>query len=303
MIRYPLIEARFQRTAWCATPEIITAVYRAFRRPQGVEGVPSAQAVNGKARSKAYKVSNDARTVLAGSGSLVTMAPNADMNDKKCVAVIPVFGVIGKYLSLSESLCGGFDLNEFEEELQEAANDPTVSDIVLHFGTPGGTITGVSEVAQLISQVCQKKSVYAFTDSEVCSAGYWMASACTGIFCSDFATIGSIGVYLAWIDEAKAMEDEGLELKLFKDGTFKACTLPGQLTAEAGQLLQAEVEAIGSAFRSQVRTSRSAATGVTVSDDTMQGQTFLGRDAVSLGLADGTYRCINDLLLDILSQP
>lgn len=294
MIRYPLIEARFQSTPWCATPAIIASVFRAFQRSS--DGIPSAVQGIDPALPAPTRVSG-----AASSGTL-SVQPLGTSTEERAVAVIPVFGVIGKYLSTMESMCGGFDLVSFERTLRAAANDKSISDIVLHFGTPGGSVHGVPEAASLIAQVGQHKAVYGFTDQQMCSAGMWLGSACTSLFCSDFASVGSVGVYLAWIDESKAMEAEGLELKLFKDGTFKASTLPGQLTTEAGQLLQAEVDAIGSAFRDFVRSSRASASGATVSDETMQGQTHLGRDAVSLGLVDGNCLSINDLLLDILSQ-
>lgn len=295
MIRYPLIEAKLQGTAWCATPKIMRAMFTAIRNPRpDAKSLADAVGGNSDERPQARKVFG-----ARGAISVVSLSEPAP---EGAVAVIPVHGIVAKYLSGMEASCGGFDLQAFERQLEQAAADASVTDIVLHINSPGGTITGVSEASQLISQVNATKPVFAFTDSEMCSAAYWLGVSGSGVFCSDLASIGSIGVYLAWIDESQAMEDAGLKLMLFKDGTLKASTLPGQLTDEAGQLLQAEVESIGATFRQAVRDGRKASSDATVSDETMQGQVFLGRDAVKVGLADGLYRSLNDLILNILSN-
>ena len=294
MIRWPLIAAELQRP-WCATPAVIEAIGKAVRRKAGIDsGSTEASSAKSAPRPSASKVS-------AANGAMTTVSLQEE-SAEKAVAVIPVFGVIGKYLSYLETECGGFDLCGLERNLRRAEADPAVTHIVLHISSPGGTITGTAEAAQLIAQVNQTKPVFAYTDSQMCSAAYWLGCSGSAVFASEFATVGSIGVYLAWIDESKAMENEGLELKLFRDGTFKASTLPGQLTEEAGKMLQDEVDAIGSAFRSHVTASRKASSDTTVSVETMQGQTFFGQKAIDAGLVDGNYRSLHDLLLDILNQ-
>lgn len=293
MIRYHMIEAALRRTPWCATETTIQAIAKAVRRSPGIDSA--------RVSTEHPKTLPQACKMLAASGRLSTVGL-ADPSPEKCVAVIPVFGVIGKYLSWMESDCGGLDLVGFEKMLRQAEADSSVTDIVLHVGSPGGTITGVPEAAKLITQVNQTKPVFAYSDSEMCSAAYWLGCSGSGVFCSESATLGSIGVYLAWIDDSKAMETEGLELKLFKDGTFKASTLPGQLTEEAGNMLQAEVESIGAAFRAHVAGSRNASSGATVSVETMQGQTFRGQNAVEVGLADAVYRSLNDVVLELLTN-
>lgn len=294
MIRWPLIAAELQRP-WCATPAVIEAIGKSVRRKSGIDSGDTQSATGSEAKLPS------ANKFLAANGGLAKVALQEESSGQ-AVAVIPVFGVIGKYLSLTESECGGYDLTRLERHLRIAEADPQVSHIVLHISSPGGTITGTAEAAQLIAQVNATKPVYAYTDSQMCSAAYWLGCSGSAVFASDFATVGSIGVYLAWVDESKAMENDGLELKLFRDGTFKASTLPGQLTTEAAQMLQDEVNAIGAAFRAHVSASRKASSDATVSVDTMQGQTFFGKAALDAQLVDANYTSLHDLLLDILNQ-
>lgn len=293
MIRYPLIESCLQRSVWCASPDVAHAIWQALRRARPVATTLPADAIGNAARPTASRVS-------LASGGLATVSlsePSAELS----VAVIPVHGIIGKYMSEMEMDCGGgYDLQAFERSIQKAAADPSIGSIVLHINSPGGVITGVSEAAQLVAQINDSiKPVYAYTDSDMCSAAYWLGASGAGVFCSEMASVASIGVYLAWIDDSEAMAEAGFKLMLFRDGDLKAATLPGQLSDEAGQLLQDEVVAIGTAFRTWVR-ERRAANDAQVPDSAMRGQAMLGSEALKVGLVDGHYRSLNDLLLDIL---
>lgn len=295
-LRYPLIEARLQRTVWAATPDLIQTVARAVRRAQGgALGLVAGETLRAESESM--------QRVVAASGGGRVMRVDAPQPDQQATAVIPVFGVMGKYLSSMEADCGdGYDLRTLERNLRAVAVDPSIAAIVLHIHSPGGSVTGVPEIAQLVAEISATKPVYAYTDSEMCSAAYWIGSACRAVFASPMASVASIGCYLAWIDESVAMEAAGLKLILIKDGDYKGATLPGQLTEEAGALLLAEVKAYGGAFRSDVSQWRKAASGIDVPESAMQGQVILARDAVALGLVDGLYRSLDDLLLDITTN-
>lgn len=299
-MRFPLILGHLMSRPWAMRPDSMQAIASILHRaefggradlspltPSGESGMVDKRATTWFHRSTkgATYSYQDRRSQLAPEPS---------------VAVIPMHGVISKYLDRGN--CEpGFDLLDFDRDLAAAANDANVTEIVIHEHSPGGSCTGVAETARRIAHVADNiKPVYMYTDSDACSAAYWTGASCTNVFSSEMACIGSIGVYLAWIDQAKWLEAQGFELKLFKAGTFKAATLPGQLTDEAGQLLQNEVDAIAQSFYAWVRERRSKA-GATVEDGTMQGQTFLGRDAINVGLVDGLYNGISDLLNDLLT--
>lgn len=300
-MRFPLILGHLMSRPWAMRPDSMHAIATILHRaelgeranlspltPSGETGI-----VDKRATRWYHKSSKGQTSTLQQARGQIAPEPS--------VAVIPMHGIISKYLD-RENCEPGFDLLDFDRDLSAAANDPNVTEIVMHVHSPGGSCTGVAETAKRIAHVTDKiKPVYMYTDSDACSAAYWDGVACTNIFASEMACIGSIGVYLAWIDQAKWLDAQGYELKLFKAGTFKAATLPGQLTDEAGQLLQNEVDSIAQSFYGWVRERRAKA-GVTVEDGTMQGQTFLGRDAMNVGLVDGLYNGIDDLLNDLLNS-
>jgi len=202
------------------------------------------------------------------------------------VAIVPVNGVIGKRLNMLEMMCGGADVDQLVAAVQKADSDPMVESILLDVNSPGGMVTGTPEAAAALGHI--EKPLYAFTDSQMCSAAYWLASAATsGIFVTGSSDVGSIGTYLAMIDSSRAYEMEGLKLELFKAGSLKAIGLEGKAFTDSERaFLQDGVDRANARFTSAVLANRLQATGRTISDATMQGQWFDGEQAVANGLAD-----------------
>lgn len=211
------------------------------------------------------------------------------------IAVIKVYGILGKHLSGLETACGGIDVDAIAAELDACAADPSVLAIVLDFDSPGGTVTGIPELAARIRATA--KPVYAFTSSQCCSAAYWLAASCRQVYCTPSSDVGSIGVYIALCDDSEWWKKEGYKLELIKAGKFKAMGISGQpLADEERALLQADVDRIYAMFAADIRVNRPG-----VADETMQGQTFMGAHAVAAGLAGETVPDINALLPRLLS--
>lgn len=205
--------------------------------------------------------------------------------------VICVDGIIGKHLSSLDTMCGGVDVDTVSAQLKDALEDGNCNQIVMYFNTPGGTVTGVPELAQLISQVNKVKQVFGFADSLCCSAGMWLASQCGTFYCSPSATVGSIGVYSLLLDESRALDKEGITVNAISAGKYKLSGASFRpLTDEEKAMFQADVDKTYSQFKAAVTTNRD------ISDDVMQGQTFDGEDAVDNNLADGTLNSLEDLL-------
>lgn len=200
------------------------------------------------------------------------------------VACVRLFGIIGKHLSSMESECGGCDIARVEENLKAALANPMVATVILHIDSPGGAVPGVPDFAAKIKQMQAEsgKSVWAFIDGQGCSAAYWIASACAGIACTTSSDVGSIGVYMALIDESQNWAEEGYKLVLIKAGEYKGAGMTGSvITPEQIALWQDDVNTIYAQFTGAVTAARPQ-----VTSDTMQGQTFYGERALSVGLVD-----------------
>lgn len=217
------------------------------------------------------------------------------VGDQGQIAVIPVFGIIGKHMSMMETMCGGYDVESLGESIEEALSYKEVKSILLHINSPGGTVTGVPEMAEVIARASTYKNIFAYTDGDMCSAAYWLGSQAHSVYASPSASVGSIGVYMAFLDETRAMENEGVKLELIKAGRLKGMGLPGNpLSEEARAHLQAQVDEIYNEFTGAVKSRRPS-----VNDDTMQGQAFSGRQALARGLVDRLVNNVSTLIQEI----
>lgn len=200
------------------------------------------------------------------------------------VAVIRVEGVIDKAMSDGDLDCyGGCDLNDVNNAISAAYDDPRVDTVCFYFNTPGGSAIGVAETAQRIASLRENHEVHAFFDVQCCSAGMWLASQADWIACAPSAIGGSIGVYMALLDQTKSLEMDGLKVNLIKSGRLKAMGASfKELTDEERQLLQKQCDDLYVEFKAAVTSFRK------VSDEAMQGQSFTGKEAAACNLVDET---------------
>lgn len=213
------------------------------------------------------------------------------------LALLTIDGVIGKHLSQLEMACGGVDLVEVDRALALLVDEPAVDTVVMAYNTPGGVGIGLGETAGRIRELAAAgKRVIAFADYQCCSAGYWLAAAADELFAAPSAQVGSIGTYIAALDDSRAWELEGLELKLFRDGQYKALGHEGKRwTAAEEEFLQAEVDRHGAKFKNWIRQRRG------LQDGDMQGQWFTAEDAPP-GVVDGLVRDLDELIEGLLAD-
>ena len=206
-------------------------------------------------------------------------------------SVINVSGVIGKKLGLIERFFGGVDVDDIAAQLELSVEDPSISTIVMAFDTPGGSVVGTPELANLIKEVSTKKRCIGFTDTLCASAGIWLASQCNAFYCSPSATVGSVGVYSIYIDQTRMLEDMGIKVNAISAGKYKLTGSPFKpMSDEERTMLQADVDKIYNEFKATVSSNKS------IADEDMQGQCFDGIVSVEKGFADGNVNNFNELL-------
>jgi signal peptide peptidase SppA len=203
------------------------------------------------------------------------------------VGIVSISGVLMKRPDLfARVLLGATDMDEIAAALIEARDRPDVQAVFLDLDSPGGTVNGTPELAALVADVSKAKYTYAFTDGEMCSAAYWVASQADAIYATPSARVGSIGVLLPMLDESKAFEQAGLKVELFAAGKFKSVGVPGvSLTEEQRAWLQADIDEIYGDFKAAV-----LARGRRITPDVMEGQCFSGRKASYNSLTSGVVQ-------------
>lgn len=206
------------------------------------------------------------------------------------IGILPVKGVIGKGIYPIEKLFGATDVDDLVGAVAQFESDPNVRGIFLDVDSPGGTVTGVPELATRIANLT-KPSV-AFTSSLAASAAYWIGSQTDQLLVTPSASVGSVGVYMPFLDASAAFAQRGLFVDVIKAGRYKGMGLPGtSLSEEDRALLQERVDQIHTLFKTTVRRKRAY-----VREDSMEGQVFFGTEAVSRNLATAAVSSMGEAL-------
>jgi len=235
-------------------------------------------------RERACFLSADGESVeieAASGKKLQTSSPGS-------VALIPVVGIVSHRMSLMSELSGpgGASVQSITAQLRQALDDGNCKAIVLDVDSPGGSVSGVMELADEIYNARKKKPITAVCNAMACSAAYWLASAAEELVCTPSGQCGSIGVYMLHQDESKALENDGIKITLIKAGKYKAEGNPAEpLSDEARAAFQSQVDDYYGMFVKAVAQNRGT-TQAKVRDGYGQGRSLLAASAVKAGLAD-----------------
>ena len=202
--------------------------------------------------------------------------------------VIPIAGVISKNLSPIEKMTGAVDVNDIADSIDEMCANPQVTRIAFQVSSPGGTVTGVEELANKVRNI--SKPTMAYSDTEMASAAYWISSAADKVVVSSSSSIGSIGVYLTIADMTEMAKAQGIKMVVLKAGKFKAAGVPGtSLSDDQVANLQAGVDEIHGDFKAAVLQTRKL-----VKAEDMEGQVFSGKQAAQRNLVTGLADSFNE---------
>lgn len=236
------------------------------------------------------------QTPAQEGNSVDAKQPSYELRDG--LATVRIHGTMLRQVSPRQkaisAICGVrlCSMEETAAALLQAAADPAAHTILLDIDSPGGTVNGTPELAQVVRTVAKDKHVYAFTAGQCCSAAYWVASQADVIYAAPSATVGSIGVILPVVDSSALYDRCGLKMEVFSAGKYKSTGMDGtSLTEEQRDRLTQQVNATWARFKQAVTRRRS------ISEADMEGQTFYGLDArehhlidacvLSLGVAQG----------------
>ncbi|WP_339779858.1 S49 family peptidase [uncultured Marinobacter sp.] len=230
MINYPHVAAMVFGVPLFATPALVTAVKSVL----------------------------EPRLLGKGSDSVESLAPLALVDDGQQaaqtqqagtqLAVIPVHGILvprrGEITESCEELVS-YEL--LRSQIEAVRRNDQVAEIVLDFHTGGGSALGCKEAADYIRMVAAEKPITALVNFAACSAGYFLAAACSRIVASPTAMIGSIGVIIETYDMSRAEEAAGIKFNTFFRGGHKNDASPhepitDQATIEIGKRLDAAYE-------------------------------------------------------------
>lgn len=205
------------------------------------------------------------------------------------ISVLSLSGIIAPKSSAVDEISGGgtTSLQLFGQAFDEAVTDNSIGAIILTFDTPGGNVVMTPETAAKVMEARKSKPIYGYVEGLCASAGYWIASACTELYSTPSASIGSIGVYTTHVDASGAMDKAGYKEEFISAGTYKVeGNSNGPLAPEGRAFIQTQIDSFYAMFTSAVAKGR----GVPVSsvrDGYGQGRCLLADDALREGMING----------------
>ena len=209
------------------------------------------------------------------------------------VAMIPISGPIIKY----DGACmepGSMTLSNW---VQQADAAPNISGILLYCDTPGGQVDGTQTLVDSIA-ACSKTTVAYIHDGMLCSAGYWIASACNHIYASQATdVVGSIGVLTSFYDFRDSLKEMGIAYHEIyaPQSTDKNIEYREALAGNYAPM-ERDLSFLAEQFIGSVRRFRGAKLNTSVSNP-FTGKTYFAQEATSIGLIDGICSLEHAILL------
>ena len=232
-----------------------------------------------------YKAPEWVQTVASGGG--IKQGKRLDkytwLNEETGIATMFLHGVV--YKGIDWELLNVFyrDMVDFIKAIDadlvipainNLKNNKNVLGVVIDINSPGGMVVGTSEMGDAIVELRKVKPVCASVDMMAASAGFWLMAACGYSVVSPSARVGSVGVYMAWLDETGWLEKMGLKIELIKAGKLKAIGV-GSLDEGQRKFLQKSVDKSHAEFKAFVR---SALSDFKIEDALLEGQAIPAKD-------------------------
>ena len=219
-------------------------------------------------------VSYDAVEAKAAAKASINMSLRGN------IAVINIRGVITRNYNFMTWFFGGVAIEHLAKELTIAANHASVKTIVLNINSPGGTVSGLHEFAEMVYSTRRtgKKRIVSYVGATACSAAYWIASAANEIVIDATAELGSIGVVATG-----SVRKNSNTLEIVSSQSPNKRLSP---TSEAGKkAMQTSVDQLADIFISKVALYRGVSKS-TVTSKFGKGGVKMGKAAVKCGLAN-----------------
>lgn len=221
-----------------------------------------------------------AKGMLASEGDFSVTTLSGD------TAVISISGPLVSGSAGFWKMFGILGYDDIADEMVNALANPDVKSIVLSVDSGGGAVSGVQDLADMIAEIDKIKPVVTHTSGMMASAAYWLGSSARKLYVTPTSESGSIGVISIHAERSKQLAEDGVKVTIIRSGKYKALANPYEpLSDVAKEQIQAKSDKLYDMFLGYVAGRRNMS--VATADRSIgQGRTFLGEDAVNLGLAD-----------------
>lgn len=202
------------------------------------------------------------------------------------VAVLPIRGTILHRMSGMQAMSGGTGLESLAKTFTALRDDSQVKAIILDVDSPGGSVDGLPEMADLIRSSRGAKPIVSQVNVRAASAAYWLAVQADEVAVTPSGDVGSIGIITVHEDISAALEKAGIKETVIASSPYKGEGNPfGPLSEEALAAITSDVHAFDAMFHDAVAEGRGVKASA-VRADFGQGRMVLAKEAVSRGMAD-----------------
>jgi len=211
------------------------------------------------------------------------------------VGIIEVKGKLTNKDSYFNSWYGLISYNEIRAAAVEAV-EMGVGSILFDIDSPGGAVAGIGDISNFIQGL--DVPTVAHTSGTMASAAYFMGASCEKVFADDMSESGSIGVVMQHMEMTALLKKEGIKVDVIRSGKRKAIGGPYEkLEPENRKYLQDQVDTYAGKFFEFVSEQRGIP--LPAMDEIMDGGTFIGEEAVQVGLIDKIMSFDEALLVSI----
>ena len=247
---YERIFASLFNTPWMIEEDWLMSIIEIAKREGDLEAV----------RSKLSEPLDETRTAFVRNG----------------VSHIPISGPIFPKANLMIELSGATSISTLAKDFQVALDDDSISSILLDIDSPGGAVTGVNEMANIIKAARSKKDITAYVGGTGASAAYWLATAATEVVLDATARVGSIGVVVAYPSKNTS------RIEIVNTASPNKRIDPS--TKEGMKVVTGELNAIADVFIETVAENMNV-TEETVRTKFGRGGILVGKNAIEVGMA------------------
>lgn len=238
--------------------------------------------------------SNPYAAIEAIKGTRVEGAYNLFIRGK--TAILPIFGVIVPRAGLFSRISGATSCEMIAYDFRFALEDRSINNIILDIDSPGGEVTGISELSAMIFESRNQKKIISYVSGMAASAAYWIASASSEMATVDTGEMGSIGVVAAIRDTSARDEKSGI-----KNIEIVSSVSPNKRIdpkTDAGRKsIQTIVDELAQIFVSAVAKHRNVSESDVI-NKFGQGGMLVGNSAINAGMAD-KIGSLDSLILDL----
>ena len=200
---------------------------------------------------------------------------------------IPVLRLDGTLMPFNRQ--NGLNTSSLEPLLTKAFAGKRTKAVALSINCPGGSPVQASLIARRIRELADRHQtpVLAFIEDVAASGGYWLACIADEIYADASSLVGSIGVVSAGFGFEGAIEKLGITRRTHTSGQHKMRLDPFSVEKPEDVVWLKNLQSqIHNEFCDHVRKWR----GTKLKNqetDLMNGEVWLGRKALELGLIDG----------------